>query len=155
MPSQEYSLRDPGRRFIRWDTQRTTPEQILVFGDDRLVVIEQHADGSLNDTLIGFEHVVRVDWALILLYAYVKFTWVADHTFKTLRIEYNGVGDGLIRAELERLRKTQHDPESDSAVLESLDHDAIRKALSLKFSNYLRYALIRRISAANSLSAKL
>ena len=142
VPQQEYSVRQPKRRFTRRYGQRVTPERTLVFGDDRLVVIEQRPDASVDDTLILFEQIIRVDWAIILLYGYVSFTWVADQTLKTLRIEYNGVGDWLIRAELERLRKAQHCPEADVAALESMNWDAIRQALPLKINNYLHYALI-------------
>jgi hypothetical protein len=138
-PSQEYSIRHPNPRLIHRYDQRITPERTLVFGDDRLVVIEQHTDATLSDISIPFEQVVRIEWAMVLLYAYVSFTWIADQRLKTLKIEYNAVGDEIVRGELERLRRAQHDPEADTADLVSLDSDDV---LPLKFRNYLRYVLI-------------
>lgn len=141
-PAQEHRPHHPKLHITRQHNLRTTPERTLVFGDDRLVVIEQQTDATLDDIAITFEQVVQIEWAMVLLYAHVSFTWIADCSPKTLKIEYHAVGDRLIHTELEHLRRTQYVPEAKGAVLVSMDPDNVVETLPLKFRNYLRYVLI-------------
>ena len=140
-PPQEYAIVRQNRLFTLKYGQRTTPERTLIFGEDRLLVIEKQPDSTLAETIIPFDQLVQVEMAVILLYSYVSFTWLAGDVRKTLKIEYNSVGDSIIRVELQRLWMTMRCPESDLGGLASPDWTAILNALPLKFGNYLQYAL--------------
>ncbi len=113
----------------------------MVFGDDQLLVIEKPRDSALDEIVIPFENLVQVDLATILLYGYVCFHWIAGNALQTLKIEYNNLGDLLMRAEVERLRIRIRCPEGDAAVLSQAEWTAILKSMPLKFAYYLQYAL--------------
>ncbi len=140
-PAQEYAIIRENRLFSIKFGQRITPERTLIFGDDQLLVIEKQRDSTFNEIVIPFGNLLYVDLAIVLLYGYVTFCWMAGGTLQTLKIEYNGVGDRLMRAEVERLRKTMLCPEVSAPVLSRADWAAIWNSMPLKFANYLYYAL--------------
>ncbi|MCC6805419.1 MAG: hypothetical protein IT319_21245, partial [Anaerolineae bacterium] len=140
-PSQEYAVVRQTRLFSIKLGRRITPERTLVFGGDQLLVIEKQRTSTFNEIVIPFDNLLHVDLAIILLYGYVSFCWIAGSTLETLKIEYNGVGDLLMRAQVERLRKTMRCPEVSAPVLSRADWVALWNSMPLKFANYLYYAL--------------
>ncbi len=135
VPPQEYPIFHQYRFFSMTYGQRTTPRRTLVFGADRLLVIEQEA--ALRQIVIPYEALVSLDLAIVLLYAYISFTWRAHDRFETLKVEYNAVGESFIRAEAQRIRQTR--PPLPLAAPDATE--AILRALPLKFRNYLRFSL--------------
>lgn len=136
IPPQEYPIYHQYRFFALAYGERTTPRRTLVFGADRLLVIEQAA--ALRQIVIPYQAIVALDLAVVLLYAYITLTWQAAERRETLKIEYNAVGEALIRSGAQHIRRTY-------PLLESSAPDStltILGALPLKFRNYLRFSLL-------------
>ncbi len=136
IPPQNYPIFHQNRFFSISYGERTTPERTLVFGKDRLLMIER--DAAIRQTEIPYEALVSVEIAVVLLYAYVLLRWMNGDTLESVKIEYNAVGEAYVRAEVQRIRLTR--PRIEYVGIN--ETDAILKALPLKFRNYLRLSLL-------------
>lgn len=140
IPPQDYAIRRQDTRWtknlpFRW---RATPQRTLVFGDHQIVMVEAEKDGSINTLVIPLDCLVYVRLGTILLYAYLELVWASGQQIEKRLIEYNAVGEQLIRKQVERMR-TQR-----AANLPRFDHAPIVQTapLPFKFNNYLKYSLL-------------
>jgi hypothetical protein len=136
VPPQDYPRFRQTRFFSVAYGERVTPQRTLLFGPDRLTVIER--DTGLRRIDIPYAALVSVEMAVVLLYAYVAFRWMNGDRLETLKIEYNAVGEAFIRDAVQHLRSTW--PQAATATGDQTQ--AILKPLPMKFRNYLRLSLL-------------
>ncbi|MCC6804384.1 MAG: hypothetical protein IT319_15990 [Anaerolineae bacterium] len=132
IPPQNYLIVRQFRLFSIRYGERTTPERTLVFGADRLLVIERRTD--IRQLVIPYDALVLLVMGVELLYAFVQFAWKEGAALETLKVEYNAVGEAFVRAEVLHIRHAM--PWQWSAAPDELHH--ILCDLPLKFRHYLR-----------------
>ncbi|NWG15528.1 MAG: hypothetical protein HXY41_02730 [Chloroflexi bacterium] len=136
VPPQDYAIARYTRRKSLSFGLRVTPQRTLVSAGGRIVVVEMAADGALSARAILLENLLYADLATILLYGYMKLVWAENEQVETLLIEYNTVGEHIMRHLLEEAR-TQIAARS---ALADLPGQAFQ--LPFKFQNYLKYSLL-------------
>lgn len=137
IPPQDYAV----RRETRWKKNlpfgwRVTPQRTLAFGDRCIVIVEADRDGSLSTTHIPLDDLVYADLGTILLYGYTHLVWAQGSRLENRYIEYNAVGEHLLRRQLEWVRTNITTP----AAVPPGPFDS--EPLPFKFHNYLRYNLL-------------
>lgn len=132
IPPQNYLIVRQFRLFSIRYGERTTPERTLVFGADRLLVIERKTD--IRQLVIPYDALVSVVMGVELLYAFVQFAWEEGAALETLKVEYNAVGEAFMRAEVLHIRHAL--PWQRSAAQDVLHR--VLCDLPLKFQYYLR-----------------
>lgn len=105
-----------------------TPTRTLLFGEDRLEVIELFADGQLDHICIDTEELLAVHVMSVLLYSYLELTWMNQGEIKRILIEFNSVGMRYLESGLELILKAAS--EGELCVPEPI------KQFPLKFCNY-------------------
>ena len=128
---------------LRGSPRTPSPEWTLALTADRLIAVaRQRATSQVEVTAIPFESMFAFEWGAILLYSWIEIVW-ADPELRHTRIEYNTVGEPLVR---ELLATLQHAvlarrPQPSSAH-EPVSIGPLYMA-SMKFYNMLRlYALL-------------
>lgn len=122
----------------RGSVRRQSPEWTLALTGDRLIAVaRQPLTAQIEVTTIPFESMVAFEWGAILLYSWLEIVW-ADPELRYTRIEYNTVGEPLLRellATLQRaiLARRQQPLAADMPVSIEPLFDA-----SMKFYNMLR-----------------
>ncbi len=139
MPPQAYAVsRRNWRRYLPFGW-RHTPPRWLAFGACQVTLVEAAPDSPIQTTVIPYEAILDLQLVSVLLYAYLEFVWLTPTGVEHTRIEFNFVGERLVKSGLEHLRATlrvglrQRDP--------VVPPDAMAD-LPLKFRNYLRLSLL-------------
>jgi hypothetical protein len=142
IPPFRHIGRIPGGRpkgsWLRGSPRIPSPEWALVLTSDRLIAVaRQRATSQVEVTGIPFESMCAFEWGSILLYSWIDIVW-ADPDLRRTRIEYNSVGEPLLRellAVLQRailVRQQQSSPAPETVSIEPLYF------MSMKFYNMLR-----------------
>ncbi|GIL14165.1 MAG: hypothetical protein BroJett038_28850 [Chloroflexota bacterium] len=144
VPPQDYAIARSSRRKPLPFAWRVTPQRTLVCGGERIVVVEMTGDGALSARIIPLDHLVYADLATILLYGYTQLAWIDGEQIETLMIEYNAVGEHIMRRQIEWARA------QIAAHLPVADLPDQPYQLPFKFQNYLKYSLLpgERVQAA-------
>ncbi|MBI5668216.1 MAG: hypothetical protein HZC41_09435 [Chloroflexi bacterium] len=139
IPPQDYAI----HREARWKKNlpfgwRMTPQRTLAFGSRQIVLVEADNNGAINTRVIPLDCLVYVRLGTILLYAYLELAWLDGQHIEKRLIEYNAVGEQLIRQQVNRARQTISNrlPPAPLPPLASTAH------LPFKFNNYLKYSLL-------------
>jgi hypothetical protein len=106
LPSHSYPVR---RTFWRFDLTlgwRRTPPRTLVFSDEQILIIEGLSADSLRTIEIPLDCLLSIRLVSVLLYMYVELTWMAADRTEALKIEFNAVGERMIKRELDQARTT-------------------------------------------------
>ncbi len=122
--------------------QHWTPARTLAFSEDKMQIIEEYADGRVNNLSVEVEKLLSVHIMSVLLYSYLELTWIDEQTITSVLIEFNAVGLRLIESGLALILKKAISAE-EFAVPEPV------KQFPLKFCNYT----IDSLSAAESVEA--
>lgn len=140
IPPQQYPIwQSSWRRHLPFGW-RKTPRRTLVFGQDLLVIVEAPPDAGLNTIVIPFDALLDINLVTVLLYAYLEFTWTGPAQVDVLRIEFNLVGEPLVRRGIDRVRSRIAARTQPSAAPGTTDLSL--KQLPLKFRNYLRQSVL-------------
>lgn len=104
IPAHDYLI----QRHLWWFSLpfgwRRTPERVLVFGEDRITVVEPDKQGVPTPITIPLAALIELRLFRVLLYSYVEFTWAEGAHAQSMRIEFNAVGDRLIQKGIDRIR---------------------------------------------------
>jgi hypothetical protein len=128
----------PKGSWLRGSPRIPSPEWTLVLTSDRLIAVaRQRTTSQVEVTAIPFESMFAFEWGAILLYSWIEIVW-ADPDLRRTRIEYNTVGEPLLRellATLQRAVLARRQPPMDTHAHVSIEplFDA-----SMKFYNMLR-----------------
>ena len=128
----------PKGSWLHGSTRASSPEWTLALTGDRLIAVAcQRTTSQVEVTAIPFESMFAFEWGAILLYSWIDIVW-ADSDIRHTRIEYNTVGEPLLRqllATLQRavLARCQPPPDTHSPASIAPLYDA-----SMKFYNMLR-----------------
>lgn len=140
IPPQDYAI----WRESRWKRNlpfrlRVTPQRTLVFGDQQIVLVEAGKDGTLNTLLIPLDCLVYANLGTILLYATLELAWASGQQIEKRFIEYNAVGERIIRRQLEWVRTqiTARTPRFGP-----IPGNQPTVNLPFKFNNYLKTSLL-------------
>jgi hypothetical protein len=141
IPPQDYAVRREETRWkknlpFRW---RDTPQRTLVFGDRQLVMVEAEKNGDIHSLVIPLDCLIYAGLATILLYAYLELVWVSGQQIEKRFIEYNAVGERLIRKQVEWAR-TQIVPRMPGFA--HMPSSQTSAQLPFKFNNYLKFGLL-------------
>ncbi|MCC7447190.1 MAG: hypothetical protein IT324_07225 [Anaerolineae bacterium] len=119
---------------------RKTPKRVLIFGDQYVGAINSEPTGLITTVTIPLAALVTMELATMLLRAHVEFTWLCGTQAETFKIEFNAVGELLIRRQLNYLRGII----AERARLPNTTNqsDVSIAAFPLKYRNYIRYALL-------------
>ncbi len=136
LPPQERSSTFIGRFGLRF-LWHDTPTWTMVFGEQQLTLVSRDSDGQMVTYVIPHRDVVSIEIGTILLYAYVELQWLAADHIDRLKIEFNAIGERMIRMHLDQIRPWIAPP------IEALEVEGLPLPdLALKFRNYLRMALL-------------
>jgi hypothetical protein len=128
----------PKGSWLRGSPRTPSPEWTLALTGDRLIAVaRQRSTSQVEVTAIPFESMFAFEWGAILLYSWIDVVW-ADPGLRHTRIEYNTVGELLVRellATLQRAVLARRQPPLDTHARVSIEplYDA-----SMKFYNMLR-----------------
>jgi hypothetical protein len=90
---------------LRGSVRRQSPEWTLALTGDRLIAVaRQPMTAQIEVATIPFESMVAFEWGAILLYSWIDVVW-ADPALRRTRIEYNTVGEPLLRELLATLQR--------------------------------------------------
>lgn len=140
IPPQEYGvLRMNWLRILPF-TRRTTPQRTLIISDEQIVIVEM-ADTGLNTIVIPVPDIIYIGLGIILLYAYLELVWVENNQPHEIKIEFNSVGDSIIREQIIRLRTMLAEQQYPTA---SSGRTALNvRNFPFKFQGYLGHSLLR------------
>lgn len=139
IPSQDYTVTPTGWRLNVPFLWRRTPARTLAFTPTHIIVVEAEDSQRLTVISIPLASLVSINLTVVLLYAFFELTWLEGHGVQTLRVEFNAVGEHIVREALARVRAhiappagLWPDPKAWAGLAEA----------PVKFRNYLRYHLL-------------
>jgi len=104
LPPQSY----PIGRSTRWRILpfgwRVTPHRTLIFTPDEMLIVEVEPAGSLAARRIPLAGLLGLRLETNLLYGCLELDWAEDDQAHTLALEFNTVGERLLRRDLDRFR---------------------------------------------------
>jgi hypothetical protein len=117
---------------------RKTPARTLVFGEHTLTVIEVERGLVSTAASIPLAALIDVHLFQVLLYSWIELMWEDQNEVKAIKVEYNSVGNALIRRGLTQIRETfprriVHHPDSQP--------DIDLTDFPFKFKSYLHSSL--------------
>lgn len=118
---------------------RQTPERLLVFDPDAILIIESNPAGLVTTTPVPRTALLKIHVFVFLLYSYFELVWVDSGHIETRTFEYNTVGEWFILQGIDRLRAA-YPPTLPPIQVE--DWAEILARLPLKYRNYLRDSLL-------------
>jgi hypothetical protein len=138
LPPQEYPIWRAYWRIALPFGWRKTPRSVLAFGDQQITIVAGDPTGGLTTTVIPLADLVDIQVMTVLLYAWVEFHWVRNGQIAALRLEYNSVGENLIRRSLDQARRQVTVP------CRQRSRDPLYEAdtFPLKFRNFLHFSLL-------------
>ena len=96
----------PKGSWLHGSPRLPSPEWTLAMTGDRLIAVaRQRATSQIEVTAIPFESMFAFEWGTILLYSWLDIVW-ADPDLRHTRLEYNSVGEPLLRGLLATLQRT-------------------------------------------------
>jgi hypothetical protein len=125
-----------------WFGLRKTPRRTVVLGDHQAIIVAVDRGGHQTTRIIPYTALIDIELALMILYAYVQFTWINEGQAETVKIEFNAVRTAIIREQLDWLRdmisaRIRYSGPCPEGGLESLLANAPGK-----LRDYLRAALL-------------
>ncbi len=139
IPPGAYPIRRSAWLFELSFGWRRTPERFLGFGDDGITIVEIDDDGKLSAAHIPLACLLEIYMETVLLYSSLEFVWMQGKHLETKKIEYNTVGETLIRRQIDRTRAACPSMLAPARVL---PREETLAPLPLKFRNYLRSCLL-------------
>lgn len=136
LPSQRYPLARAHRWRVLPFGWRLTPDRVLAYTPEALLVAETDAAGNVTVRGVPLDAVLVFEVTVNLLYGCLALHWVEDGRVVLQNLEFSTVGLHMMRTALDAWRKGLPYPPVDPAPGTSL------AALPLKFRNYLRTALL-------------
>jgi len=141
-PPQHYSTMRLGRWSRPWLGLRKTPRRTVVLGDHQAIIVAVDRGGRQTTRIIPYTALIDIELALMILYAYVQFSWIDEGQAETVKIEFNAVRTAIIREQLDWLRdmisaRIRYPVPCPEGELDSL----LAKAPG-KLRSYLRAALL-------------
>ena len=141
-PPQYYSTIHLGWLSGPWFGLRKTPRRTVVLGDHQAIIVAVDRGGHQTTRIIPYTALISIELALMILYAYVQFTWINEGQAETVKIEFNAVRTAIIREQLDWLRdmisaRIRYSGPCPEGGLASLLANAPGK-----FRDYLRAALL-------------
>lgn len=140
LPPQEYAVqRKNWLRYLPFGW-RVTPPRWLAFGPCQITLVEAAPDGGVRTAVIPFADLLEIRLVSVLLYAYLELAWRGAGRVERRRLEFNFVGERLVRRGIDHMRDVlrvawRHGAAPDAPV-------ALANIMPLKFRNYLRAALL-------------
>lgn len=142
IPPQEYPVVRSGRWLHLPFWWRITPRRTLAFGEREILCVSIDSAGRTVSHVIPLAAITALEIATVLLYAWAEFAWMHNGQVERLKVEFNAVGEHLMRRKIERIRGAAF-PECPAFVVpDPTVHDHVA-AMPLKFRNYLHFALLR------------
>ncbi|RPI96679.1 MAG: hypothetical protein EHM39_10630 [Chloroflexi bacterium] len=139
IPPGAYPIRRSAWLFELSFGWRRTPERFLGFGDDCLTIAEINDDGKVSAAQIPLACLLEIHMETVLLYSSLEFVWMQGKHIETKKIEYNTVGETLIRRQIDRTRAACP---TMLAPIPVPPREETLAPLPLKFRNYLRSCLL-------------
>lgn len=118
---------------------RQTPERLLVFDPDAIIVIESNPAGLVTTTPVPRTALFKIHVFVFLLYSYLELVWADRDHVETRTFEYNTVGERFILQGIDRLRAAYPACLAPTPVENRAE---MLTPLPLKYRNYLRDSLL-------------
>ncbi len=141
LPSQLYPFQ---RKFLFLNMSfgwRITPPRTMIINNEIIIILEETNEGMI-EIRIPIGSIIDQEIGLNLLYAYIQIKWIEERMVKSIFIEFNAVGEYIMRQWLDNVRKRVSTPIgiycSESGKKSSEDS----KSTPIKFENYLQYSLL-------------
>lgn len=139
VPPGRYPFRRTLWRFELPFGWRRTPARALLIGERTITVIEVEPELAPVVTTVPLAKLLDVHLFLVLLYSWLELTWEDQGAAKSIRVEYNAVGDALIWDGVTRIRETFARHTFSAATAQpSVD----LSDFPFKFKSYLRISLM-------------
>lgn len=139
VPPGRYPFRRTLWRFELSFGWRRTPMRVLLIGERSVTVIEVAPETEPEVTTLPLAALLDIHLYLVLLYSWLELTWEDQGSAKSIRVEYNSVGDAMIWDGVTQIRATVARHRFPAA--------AAQPAIDLsdfpfKFKSYLRSSLM-------------
>lgn len=118
---------------------RQTPERILAFDPEAIIIVESNPAGLVTTTPVPRTALFKIHVFVFLLYSYLELVWADRDHVETRTFEYNTVGERFVLQGIDRLRAA-YPPALPPAPVG--DQKAMLTPLPLKYRNYLRDSLL-------------
>jgi hypothetical protein len=141
-PPQYYSTMHLGRLSRRWFGLRKTPRRTVVLGDHQAIIVAVDRGGRQTTQVIPYSALIEIELALMILYAYVQFTWMDEGQAETVKIEFNAVRTAIIRERLDWLRDMISAHSRHSAPCPEGEEESLLTNAPGKLRSYLKAALL-------------
>jgi hypothetical protein len=138
VPPQDYPIVRTGWRRALPFTWRTTPARTLVFGRQRILMVEAAPGAEPQAIIVPLDALLCSEVTVDLLYAYLRLLWTEGGHQRAVTVEFNTTGMRLLRQHLDVSRASI----SADGTLPVMAPGGTLDDLPLKFNNYTRYALL-------------
>ncbi|MCC7205774.1 MAG: hypothetical protein IT323_00615 [Anaerolineae bacterium] len=142
IPPQEYPVMRSMKLLHLPFMWRVTPKRTLAFGERDLMCVSVDSQGRMATHVMPLASITSLEIATVLLYAWAQFAWADGGQVQTLKIEFNAVGEHLLRRKMAALRDAAFTVQP-ALVAPDPRAEQIVGDMPLKFRNYLRYALLK------------
>ena len=141
-PPQYYSTVHFGWWSRPWVGLRKTPRRTVVLGDHQITIVAVDRGGRQTTRIIPYTALIDIELALMILYAYVQYTWIEEGQAQTVKIEFNAVRETIIREQLDWLRDTISARIRCAVPCPEGEWDSLSATAPGKLRTYLRAALL-------------
>lgn len=141
IPPQEYPVVRSMRLLHLPFLWRITPKRTLAFGERDLICVSVDGQGQMVTHVVPLTSITSLEIATVLLYAWAQFTWTGRGQVETLKIEFNAVGERLLRQHMGGMRGASFTCQPNLVAADPRVEQVVAE-MPLKFRNYLRYALL-------------
>jgi hypothetical protein len=141
-PPRCYSTMHLGWLSGLWFGLRKTPRRTVVLGDHRAIIVAVDYGGHQTTRIIPYTALIDIELALMILYAYVQFTWIDAGQAETVKIEFNAVHTAIIREQFDWLRDVISARIRYSGACPEGELESLLASAPGKFRSYLRAALL-------------
>jgi hypothetical protein len=125
-----------------WFGLRKTPRRTVVLGDQQAIILAVDRGGHQTTRIIPYTALIDIELALMLLYAYVQFTWINEGHAESVKIEFNAVRTVIIRQQLDWLRDMISAPIRYSGPCPDVELRNLLASAPGKLRDYLKAALL-------------
>jgi hypothetical protein len=125
-----------------WFGLRKTPRRTVVLGDHQAIIVAVDRRGNQTTQIIPYTALIDIELALMILYAYVQFTWINEGRAETVKIEFNALRSAIIREQVDWLRDMISARIRYSGPCPEGGLDCLLANVPGKLRDYLRVALL-------------
>ena len=142
VPKQEYPFLRTILSFQLPFGWRSVPQKVVLAYRDALELYSLLPNGNLESIRIEEDQILHLGIGSHLLYAFADLSWYNTEGYQTARIEFNAVGETILRERLDVIR-TRISKSGDVRTSPPEVEEALKdRTIPIKFRNYAVFSLL-------------